>query len=629
MSRFEEIFTAQESGLYVPDSSASVKDLNLTDLLEEIPVSLNVFIQDKKYLGMSTIQPSPIQAEAIEHIERIYFPKMYPAMAEHDPYWAKPHRLTNYHAMEFGKGGGKDFLCRMAFLRIAYLFLCLKSPQGYYRIPDDDDVHMLNVAKSAQQAGHAFFNPLKKNVKRGWFKDKADPTKYEIVFDKNLVAISGHSQAESQEGLNLLLGICDEIDAFKTKADVAKGGTSAEKETSNTAEYIMNMMRSSGRTRFPQVFKQVYISYPRAVGSPIQVQRHKGEEDFKKKGSGSNWYTSGPHATWVANPLRTKEEFADEYEEDFIEAEAKYECKPRHAADPYFKNFLAVEACVRKDEEPAITVEYVTDGKQWTPVYTFREDFYPIAGARYAMHADLALWGDRAGVAMSHVVKVTEEMKNAKGEHDEIIQVPEQVTYVKTDFIVAYEADTSHLCVPPREIQMRWARDLWAELKLRGFSIVQFSYDGYQSAESRQEMERLGVASPLISTDRSEEPWKTLRDLMQSGRISLPEMPLLMTELFSLTKKPNGKVDHQTYSSKDCADALACSATGAIMVGGREDPLGTRAYYAAAEFIMGGDDSPKFYSGGSDLESFGLTSHSFHDQVSGYDSMNSFGSEYF
>jgi len=71
---------------------------------------------------------------------------------------------------------------------------------------------------------------------------------------------------------------------------------------------------------------------------------------------------------------------------------------------------------------------------------------------------------------------------------------------------------------------------------------------------------------------------------MYGGRVSIPYSDLLKQELLALTKKTNGKVDHTSSSSKDAADALACAVTGAIMLGGQEDPGGARAFYDRPQF---------------------------------------------
>src|ERR1700756_706045 len=129
-SKFEELFATVDSPRAAPE--AENLSASLESRFEEIPVSLDVFIQDRKYLGIKGFRPSDIQADLIHHVERIYYPDIYPQLAEHDKYWAQPIRQTNFHVAQWGKGSGKDSSIRFAFLRVAYLFMCLKEPQIYY-----------------------------------------------------------------------------------------------------------------------------------------------------------------------------------------------------------------------------------------------------------------------------------------------------------------------------------------------------------------------------------------------------------------------------------------------------------------------------------------------------------------
>lgn len=565
------------------DSEVSMRDMSVDEVFEEIPVSLEVFIKDKKFLGERYLRLSPIQAQAVKQIERVFYVETYPKLGQFDPYWNEHVRVTNYHAYQWGKSSGKDTVCRLSALRIAYLLQCLKSPQNYFQMAQDDSIHMLNVAISADQAQKAFFEPMTKMVNRGWFRDKANPTKNAIEFSKNIQSISGHSKTDSQEGLNIILGVCDEIDGFKTKDELARTHALSVRESSNSAESIMEMIQTSANSRFPETFKFVAISWPRYVGSTIQRLTNEYKKDTETKGEQSVHYASGPYATWEVRTDRFRSQFNPQYEKDARTAAAKYECKPSFSINPYFRNEPAVRECMFKPGTPPIQVHFENDGRVWKPIYQFSDDFYPIIGAVYSMHADLAVKNDRAGIAMCHQARIESRDKNVYEEDGTLHIVTEYLPFIKTDFVIPYQADLES--TPPREIQIQWALDLWSELKNRGFNIRQFSYDGYQSTQSRQTLESLGVASPLISTDRSEEPWKGLRDLLYMGRISIPYDELLLGELLGLTKRENGKVDHQAGKSKDMADALACAAMGAIQLGGQEDKGGTKAYYTPPEFI--------------------------------------------
>jgi hypothetical protein len=594
----------------------------LGDIFDEEPVSLDVFVKDKKYMGNPAL--GNIQYEAVRHIERVLYPHTYVQLAEecNSEYWARPTRIINFATLEWGKGGGKDLTCRAISLRVAYILSCLKSPQQYFGMPDQDTIHLLNIASSAPQAYQAFFAPITRVVRRGWFVDHCDPKMNAISYKKNIEVISGNSDAESQEGLNLILGVADEIDAFKSKDELEKYRGKSVREPTRSAEAILKLLRTSSVTRFPETFKVVRISYPRYVGSMIQKLNAQGRADNERRGESSRHYVSGPHLTWVVNPLYAKyplvhipqtEELVpdvasiiEDYEEDPAMAKAMYECKPSRATDTYFKNMDAVRNCVI-GEQP-ITFFYETETFRspvtgsatvvWKPKYEFNSEFKPIEGARYCLHADMSLKNDRAGFAMSHVInweEVTEVTTGADGE-----EIP--ATYlrpiVKNDFAITWEA--SLRTDPSREIQVKWARDLIFMLIKMGFSIAYVSYDGFASEESIQILNSHGIETECVSMDKTDMPWKELRDLMYNSRLTVPYSQLLLDELEALGRQPNGKIDHPLFGSKDAADALAGSVRGAILQGGAESTDKEIAYYGNSDIDTGSiglelDDIPLEY----------------------------------
>ena len=582
----------------------------LESIFEEAPVDLDTFIQDNKFLGLNSIKLSPVQFEAVRTIERIYYPELYPLMAEgfDDPalkeYWGREMPVKNLVTLQWGKGSGKDAIARFSSLRVAYLLLCMKSPQDYFGIPDYDSIHLLNIAVNAKQAMNAFFNPMREATKRGWFKDKADPKQDMIEYDKHVLAISGHSDAESQEGLNIMLGVADEIDAFRAKNEMVGLGSRA-REASTSAESILKMLKGSASTRFPRTYKRVVISYPRYIGSTIQQQTDEGRASIKEFGvEKSIHFVSGPLATWEVNPrIRGKEDFAEDYRKDPDEAASMYECKPKRATDAYFRNPAIFQIAVDKAEQP-ITIDYdLVDTfsettkktvRGWEPTFTFAPDFVSVPGARYAIHADLAIRGDRAGLAMSHIERWEERVENVTDETGFITQRHTQVPVLRNDFTISFEADISAkdhdgVTPKPREIQIRWVRQLVFELIKRDFYLGLVTYDGFQSADSMQVLESHGIETDRVSTDRDPDIWKTLKDVASEARLQMPYSSLLQKELEALSRGDKGKVDHPPGGSKDEADAFACSIVGAIALGGEEDPDGAEVEVGEADFFMVGE----------------------------------------
>jgi hypothetical protein len=558
----------------------------------EEPVPLDVFVTDAAYLKRATL--SPEQFDAVRVAERIFFPSTYAALAQStDPavsaYWSADMPLVNFVTLQWGKGGGKDYTCRVLSMRVAYLLLCLPSPSDYYGFADGD-IHLLNVASSAPQANRAFFSPMRETVTRKgcWLEPYADPLQGSIRYAHGIEAISGHSDAESQEGLNILLGVADEVDAFRREEELEAHRPRAARESTKSAEAILKMMRSSMITRFPRVGKNVRISYPRYKGSMIQQLTHEARKEQERRGRDTRHYVSGPLPTWVVNPLRSREDFLEEYEDDPVLARAKYECDPAAAVNPYFSNETAIEACIIPSEQESLTVAYEPevsrvhhpDGDQtqvrsWTTVYDFAARLVPKRGAVYAMHADLAVTKDCAGIAMAHVRSWDEQEVIGSDEAGTDVVMHERRPTVVVDFVLRYEADPR--ADPPREIQIRWARELCLELRRRGFNVRWFSFDGFQSVDSMQILESNGIETKRVSTDLSVEPYRGLRDMFNEGRVEIalaypPDRePELLRELYGLNKQSSGKIDHPVGGAKDMADSVACAVQGAVQQGGQED----------------------------------------------------------
>lgn len=573
------------------EESALLAGNSLEDIFREEPVPLDVFVQDKKFLGNPPL--GPIQRDVVAHLERIYYPDLYPLMAAgFDPSWGVDLPMKNIFTICIGKGAGKDHMVRISALRIIYLLLCLKDAHAYFELPWQDSFHILNVAANRDLARRAFFEPMARAVDKGWFEGKANPLKNSITFDGGIEAISGSSDGDTQDGLNLILSVADEVDAFN-EPDPRRGG---DRVVSRSAGEMLKMMQSSGASRFYRTYKHARISYPRYMNSPIDRLRMKAEEDIAQKaaeGKLSVHYSLGPLATWEVNPRYDKMEritipecpipipntqaIIEEFQEDPDNASCKYLARPQRSSDTYFKNFHAVDSSFVTVERNPIEVEYEFDGTRWFAKYDIDPSLKPIEGASYVMHADLAKNGDSAGVSMSHVVRYEEKEKSIVTADGRPANVTEPVPFVRNDFTLAFSGDVRS--VPAREIQVWWVRDLVSELRRRGFYIERVTYDGYESLDSRQILEQWGIETDRVSADINAGVYRNLRDMIYEGRLEIPFRQKLRDEITQLRKLANGKVDHPPRGSKDESDALACSVLGAIEVGGCESEEQKESYF--------------------------------------------------
>lgn len=92
-------------------------------------------------------------------------------------------------------------------------------------------------------------------------------------------------------------------------------------------------------------------------------------------------------------------------------------------------------------------------------------------------------------------------------------------------------------------------------LRRNGFHINIVSTDQYQSSYVRENLEQKSFATEKISVDRSEDPYISLRNLLQDQRIELVKHQLQEDELVKL-QRLNNRIDHPPKGSKDASDAL-------------------------------------------------------------------------
>lgn len=561
----------------------------LSDIFEREPMPLRRFITDQL---RQKITLSELQFDFLHHLERIFLPDTYIAMVQEFGEEWMPVRDVHMMTLMWGKGSGKDSMCRLGVMRVADLINSLNSPQDYYGLPEQDDIHLLNVASSTDQARRAFFAPMRRmfttnthmmSMLRG---EPPGEMATSIRLKKNVELISGNSDADTQEGLNLLVGIADEISAFKTVDELARAGISEEGRSKKTAEGIVKMLRTSARSRFPRSFKVVQISYPRFKGDAIMQAAARAKQEQTRATNESRistHYLSGPWATWEVNPRVSKQDFSDDYDDDPVMAATMYECRPSASVNRFMRDDFRINETFRRTISDPIQVEYywgLPDNKienalmpderpGWQVRFHFNEQVLrPMMGARYALHGDMAQVGDRAGIAMSHV----RTFKTFQVSAD---RPAERRPVVRNDFVFSFEADLATHAPDgthaPREIQLRWYRQLIWELRARRFKIANVTFDGWQSADMIQQLKSRGIESRVRSVDRpSVGVYQTFKEALYDGRIDGYYRNRVIEEIKALTLLPNGKVDHPPGGGKDESDALAGSVFGALQVGGSE-----------------------------------------------------------
>jgi hypothetical protein len=486
------------------------------------PVPVEVFVQDKKFLGLPPL--SPIQLEIVRHSTQILkkhtLQKLMGEQAGEE--WYNKYTDNEVICM-LGKGSGKDHCARISIAYTAYLLHCLRDPLSYYGKATGVYIDLLNLAVNAQQAQRVFFEPLKNLLLSSPFFNEVgfEPRVSEIFFFSRPVrCFSGHSESEGWEGYEVMSVILDEISAFKTDAEL-KGETRAK----GSASAIYNMSKLSVMSRFPEVGKVILLSFPRYKGDFIQ-QRFFGAQ---QKNEPKTWSIKA--ATWEVNPTIKREDLESEFIRNPIEARARFECEPPNMEDAYFRDADLVRKAFTYGEDPVDE----EDG-------TFKKWFNGTDGHTRFIHIDLGLKRDRAALCMSHGAGL-KEIKTSMG--------VETLPVVNIDLVHSWEANHGE------EINFASVRQMIVDL-CRKFQVGLVTFDRWQSVEMIQSLRAQGINADFHSVKKSD--YDTLMTAIYDTRLRGYWNELLVEEeLLKLRLFHNNKIDHPSSGSKDLADAVAGS----------------------------------------------------------------------
>jgi hypothetical protein len=490
------------------------------DELVEEPVPIEVFVQDKRYLGLPPL--SPIQLEIVRHSTQIYKKHTLQNLMgeEAGEKWYDDYTDNEVICM-LGKGSGKDHCARISIAYTSYLLHCLNDPITYYGKAKGVYIDLLNLAVNAQQAQRVFFEPLKNLLLSSPYFNEVgfEPRVSEIFFFSRPVrCFSGHSESEGWEGYEVLTVILDEISAFKTDSELR-----GELRSKGSASAIYNMSKLSVMSRFPEVGKVILLSFPRYKGDFIQQRFNSAATKNEPK----TWTIKA--ATWDVNPTIKRSDLESEYIRNPIEARARFECEPPNMDDAFFRDADLVRKAFHHGEDPVDQ----EDG-------TFKKWFNGTDSKTRFMHVDLSLKRDRTGLALVHSGGFR-EIKTSMG--------VEHLPVVNVDLIHSWEAK------PGAEINFSSVRQMIVDL-CRKFDVAKVTFDRWQSIEMVQSLRAQGINADFHSVKKTD--YDTLLTSIYDGRLRgywneiLVEEELLKLRLFG-----NNKIDHPATGSKDLADALA------------------------------------------------------------------------
>jgi len=474
---------------------------------EEEPAGIREFIMAPAYLGLA----DEVYPRIVDVLEEIF-----------DGGYTEA-------ALCWGIGAGKSYTASLAIAYQLYRALSLRNPQEHLGIGEGSTISFLNMSTNAEQARRVVFGEILSRIRRSpWFRQhRVEVRSRELRFPKNVVVICGNSAETYPLGYNVLGAVIDEASWL-----LESNGTGRD-----SAEEIYNALQRRIRSRFMDQGLLIMISSPRHRGDFLERKLEEADRNRAIYASRlATWEVKPPEfycgKTFECEGLQVPVEYRPEFERNRHRALRDLAAQPAEAFMPFFPDAgvleRAVDSSMREpfDARGALRAEFTGEGQR--PHY---------------VHVDLGLSRDACGIAMAHCEPL------GKGDDRPTVVV-----------------DLIHRIVPPPngELQFADVRELIVSLARRGFTIAQVSYDGYQSADSRQILRRRGLKVKLVSVDRDLEAYETLKELLNEGRLRWYRHEHLLRECRGLELVSGRKVDHRQGGSKDVADAVAGAVSEAV-----------------------------------------------------------------
>jgi len=492
-------------------------------------------------------------------------------------------RIANFERAMItgGIGIGKTTFASIALPYMCHWILCLKDPQGHFKLLPGSRIAFMQMSTSEKQAMEVIFGDLKARIEHSpWFiNNYPHDDKYtkQIRFPKDIWILPGDSSETTFEGYNILAGILDEMDSHKVteNKDYADIGydTIQSRIASRFTEYgddgeeaghkgllicIGQMKKSTG---FAAKKYREYLHDPKAYVVRMSIWESLGWDKFTRKDGTRNsfWYDAKRKTiipTLVAGMIKNENlieipnAYRIQFENNPEKALKDLAGIPPTTSDPFISLLDRVDECIERwvekhgDESPV--------GPETSrPVFAkwFQGHGDP---RRRHIHVDLAVSGngDALGMAMGHV--------------DSIVDVDgEKKPHIVIDCLIRWKA------MPGTEILLQEVRRVIYDLKEdRGFKVHSVSMDGFQSTDTKQQLRKKRYQVDDLSVDKSTLPYEDLREAIYERRLDFPpyvtylrkgdgELVNIAVLELSTLQYTGKKVDHPPEGSKDVADAMA------------------------------------------------------------------------
>lgn len=566
------------SQLKTNGSSEILDKMRLEDY-KEVPVDINTFMHDERYLGKGLTN--------VEGKFTVF------------PYWVEtlnkvfPNNTdTAYNTLILSGaiGLGKSFVAVIAMLYMLYRMMCLKDPYLHYGLQSIDKItfSFLNITKEAAK-GVAWTKCQELLQMSPWFMERGRVSQSlnpEWQPKENIELLYG-SQPRHVIGRAVFCSFEDEI-SFIQNSDVEKQKEKAKALISSVDARMqsrfmhgdrlptLHILASSKRT--DQSFLETYIDMKKKneskttliIDEPQWVIRTDKDSPNKFNVALGNKFLESEVLplditekeiqsyidrgyTILKVPMGYYENFRDDLDialtdiagistsnaMKYINGVRWSECRDDTLKNPFTKEILVVGNA--KD-----------DNAQYSDFFDMTRVPKDMMSRPLYIHLDMSISGDKTGIAGTWIRSKT---ASKEGENSS------KSLFYQLAFAVSIKAPKGY------QISFEKNRNFIYWLREQGFNIKGISTDTFQSYDTGQQLKAKGFNTDVISVDRVGsdricQPYLVYKNAIYEKRYKTFKQDVLTEEIVNLERNGNGKIDHPlggTVGSKDCADACCGS----------------------------------------------------------------------
>ena len=553
-------------------------DSLLKEDYEEIPVDIEVFLRDKKYLGNGLINDEgkfTVYPYWVDTLKKIFPDPLQPAQ-------------YNTLALTGAIGLGKSFMAVLVMLYELYRMLCLKNPYTYYGLQPIDKITfaMMNITLDASK-GVAWDKMQQLLQSSEWFMNHGTVSgnvNVEWNPPKGIELIAG-SLPRHILGRAVYCAFLDEI-SFQPNQDVEKQKEKAKELVSAASTRMQSrfmkgdknptilIIASSKRTQqsFMETFihkrKEMESKTTLVVDEPQWVIRNDKDSNIKFKIAVGNKFLQSEVIPLNATPQDLQEyrnrgfnllDVPIGYYEQFVEdidkslqdiagisttSSSRYisgvrlkEVKNPQLKNPFERDIIEVGNAENDTAQyyNFFNMENVPQNMKEKPLY---------------VHLDMSISGDKTGIAGVWIKGSKPHVEGEPESRDGLFQLA---------FSVSIKAPKGY------QVSFEKNRQFIYWLKEQGFNLKGVSADTFQSYDLLQALQARNISTEIISVDRLTDrvclPYQFFKNVIYEKRIEMYDSNLLTEEIIGLERNNNsGKVDHTPLgggiNSKDQSDAV-------------------------------------------------------------------------